>query len=71
VQAANYVLAPLILVVFVIVVSFVLLNMVRCLRVAFIIARSPQNLLPQFKSVAHAAITIARAYHSSHASSTP
>ena len=28
-QAANYVLAPLILVVFVIVVSFVLLNMVR------------------------------------------
>ncbi len=30
VQAANYVLAPLILVVFVIVVSFVLLNMVSC-----------------------------------------
>jgi len=46
-QAANYVLAPLILVVFVIVVSFVLLNMVRCPRFAVIIARLPHNLLPQ------------------------
>jgi hypothetical protein len=33
-QAANYVLAPLILVVFVIVVSFVLLNMVCCRNIA-------------------------------------
>ena len=39
-QAANYVLAPLILVVFVIVVSFVLLNMVRCvLFFRFLICR--------------------------------
>jgi hypothetical protein len=34
IQAANYVLAPLIPVVFVIVVSFVLLNMVCCRNIA-------------------------------------